>query len=537
MVFAAVSCGGDRTVGGTTSLIISGDPSADNDLHGITPFVESNVDSCFVSVNKKENDNVELLAIEDDTHIFEGWYMDDSLLISKDILAIVNLGATQYKDYIKDNTVTIRARFIEGVKVEFDLDGGSAPELVTKYDTSESDIELPMDGVNRHGYAFLGWKDSDGNIINAIPAGTKGRVTLTAEWIRSIGEHLIGRTWTVKSGMPFIEDRVPMEGMKSSLAIKFVDGERAMVYAEFDGEYVDMGCLYTQLIHNYDRMNVIRERAGDSFSLNRYNEWDYTAPRYNSGIGFSYEIENDKIYLYLTSEDEGYSYYIDNYFSWAIYALRYDGEFNIFFCSYTCEFDEKAFDKYLLMYDGMKPPRADRKLIYTDEYKCTDVTQIWESIYKECNMNIDEIGNKVLITEDDIVCYLSNSNMLSPAFALHLDDDGQKVYQLDSLIAIRNHLFATPFIVNTDYGYRTYFFSALDGMAYEFSATLENGDTVNVYYFISITDGSMITFFNETTKEFLDAMYEFCSVRATDSTWAESNYWIFRDYDFEDEPS
>lgn len=527
----AVACSQVTGDGDGTGIIIGGV----SDLpEKIATKVVSNVESCSVNVLDKGDGNLELLAIEDETYIFEGWYLDDDKIISDDILTMINVNNAEFKDFIKGNTLAVEARFALCARVDFDLNGGSASGLKTKFNTSDDDAALPFDEVRRNGYILLGWEDGDGNRYSSLPKGMTGRVNLKAMWAKDMEGSIFGSVRTVSAAVPFGNAPAPMQGISSTFVVDFKNKESVYVYALLGGEYVDMSILYTQFIHNFDRMNEVRYSGSDSSEKNRYNNWNMSAPRYDSGVGFKCEIDQNNIFIYLTSADPKYKGYIENYFSRPIYTFRYNEFGEIYLLTYgnpDGDDIDDVFYMYYMLFEGMLPKTVSYDINYTDNtYKCSEITDVWEASFKPCDMNIDEIGNKILVTKEGSLCYLANSNMLSPAFTPTADENGERMYELSSVVSIRNHLAGTPFIVNTSEGYKVFFFSALNGMAYDLSFTDENGDRIGVYYFVEMTDGSMITLFNAAKKEFLEALYEFEYTHGTSSVWASENFWTFHDY-------
>lgn len=220
-----------------TGVIIGG---VSNSPEKIAANVVSNVESCSVSVLDKGDGNLELLAIEDETYIFEGWYLDNEKIISDDILTMINVNNAEFKDFIKGNTLAVEARFTLCAKVDFDLNGGSASGLKTKFNTSDDDAELPFDEVRRNGYILLGWDDGDGNRYSSLPKGMTGRVSLKAAWAKDMAGSIFGSVWTVSAAVPFGNAPAPMQGISSTFVVDYANKESVNVYAALGGEYVDM---------------------------------------------------------------------------------------------------------------------------------------------------------------------------------------------------------------------------------------------------------------------------------------------------------
>ena len=531
VLVAMLSCT-DGEPQSNTGVIIDGD-STQNTVNGIIPNVTSNVSSCLVNYTNKGNGNIEVVAIEDEGHIFTGWYLDDVLLISKKPLDIVNLKTTAYGDYVKNGTLTITARFAEAVSVSFDLDGGTATDIKTKYDTSTDGATLPSDEVSKFGYTLVGWRDDEGNILSSIPEGTKGSIHLTAVWVKKIDESIVNTVLSVDVDVTSMESFAPMGDIISSLVIHFTEGKCVKVYSNIGGSYVDVGNLYTQYIHNLDRLSEIRYRESDSSKEALYNIWDHTAPRYDNGISFRYEISGTDIFIYLESYDDRYNGYIEKYFSWPIYTLQYDGE-NMHFLPYKYPYEdsllENAFEMYLNLFEGGKPQSTQNHISYSEQkHLCKNISTEWNEMYSECVMDIEQIGNKVLVQQDGTVSYISNSNFLSPNLREKNEND-KKIYKLDSVTSIRDHICASPFIVNTDNGYRVYFFSALNGCVFELALKLNSEEKLHLYYFSDSPTEAQIVFVDESTGERIAPMYVFENVYSTKSDWANDNYWGFNDY-------
>lgn len=69
--------------------------------------------------------------------------------------------------------------------IEYNLDGGEADGLVTEYTSENGDIVLPT--PYKDGHDFIGWKTSDGAIIEnvTIPAGSTGNRKYEALWFKN----------------------------------------------------------------------------------------------------------------------------------------------------------------------------------------------------------------------------------------------------------------------------------------------------------------------------------------------------------------
>jgi hypothetical protein len=102
--------------------------------------------------------------------------------------------------------------------VEFDAANGNmtsaAPSI---YDTEEGIATLPT--VEREGFIFLGW-ELNGKLVQFVPAGTKGQLTLVAKW-REIA--LVVDGTTEEGHYATLADA--LKAAKDGDIIKLVDGE------------------------------------------------------------------------------------------------------------------------------------------------------------------------------------------------------------------------------------------------------------------------------------------------------------------------
>ena len=107
--------------------------------------------------------------------------------------------ATQVKKI--ENIDHIVELYAHWKKIEYTIQFKSdlVPENAIKYTTKEGKI-LPVPTLD--GYTFAGWTDFDGNTYTQIKPGTKGDITLYANWISDRN-----RAWAKKDyGKPFIYD-------------------------------------------------------------------------------------------------------------------------------------------------------------------------------------------------------------------------------------------------------------------------------------------------------------------------------------------
>ena len=73
----------------------------------------------------------------------------------------------------------------EEYTITYVLDGGTLPDdVIKKYKKPDANITLPK--PQKRGYDFVGWKDSDGNFVTSLAAGTTGNKTFTAVWMEVV---------------------------------------------------------------------------------------------------------------------------------------------------------------------------------------------------------------------------------------------------------------------------------------------------------------------------------------------------------------
>lgn len=134
-----------------------------------------------------EGKSLYLQNISVDGYTFLGWYDG------------AGDNATQVKKI--ENIDHIVELYAHWKKIEYTIQFKSdlVPENAIKYTTKEGKI-LPVPTLD--GYTFAGWTDFDGNTYTQIKPGTKGDITLYANWISDRN-----RAWAKKDyGKPFIYD-------------------------------------------------------------------------------------------------------------------------------------------------------------------------------------------------------------------------------------------------------------------------------------------------------------------------------------------
>lgn len=134
-----------------------------------------------------EGENLHLDDIELDGYKFLGWY-DGSGNDAQKVTKITNA----------DHKVTLYAHW-EKIEYTINFSSDLAPEDSIHYTTREGKI-LPIPTLA--GYTFAGWTDFDGNKYTQIKPGTKGDITLYANWISDRN-----KAWAKKDyGKPIIYD-------------------------------------------------------------------------------------------------------------------------------------------------------------------------------------------------------------------------------------------------------------------------------------------------------------------------------------------
>ena len=135
----------------------------------------------------QEGATVYLEDLEVDGYQFLGWY-DGAGTNAEQVKKIVNA----------DHSISLYAHWS---KIEYTIQFKSdlVPEDSITYTTKEGKI-LPTPTLD--GYSFVGWTDFDGNIYTRIVPGTKGDITLYANWISDRN-----KAWAKKKyGDPIVYD-------------------------------------------------------------------------------------------------------------------------------------------------------------------------------------------------------------------------------------------------------------------------------------------------------------------------------------------
>lgn len=104
-------------------------------------------------------------------YTFEGWYFENDLVTEDTILK---------RNY--NHELTAKWRAID-YSINYSLNGGTANDLITKYNIESNTFTLPE--PTRNGYTFLGWTGSNGATPNkyiTISKGSTGDKSYTANW-------------------------------------------------------------------------------------------------------------------------------------------------------------------------------------------------------------------------------------------------------------------------------------------------------------------------------------------------------------------
>ncbi len=175
------------------TVLVAQEPIYQN-MYEIKYYIANGDD--YIAKQKIENNNPASLAegksvylknIAVDGYMFLGWYDG------------AGDNATQIKKIEKiDHPIELYAHW---KKIEYTIQFKSdlVPENAIKYTTREGKI-LPIPTLD--GYTFAGWTDFDGNTYTQIKPGTKGDITLYANWISDRN-----RAWAKKDyGKPVVYD-------------------------------------------------------------------------------------------------------------------------------------------------------------------------------------------------------------------------------------------------------------------------------------------------------------------------------------------
>ncbi len=175
------------------TVLVAQEPIYQN-MYEIKYYIDNGDD--YIAKQKIENKNPASLAegkslylqnISVDGYMFLGWY-DGAGDNATQVKKIENI----------DHPMELYAHW---KKIEYTIQFKSdlVPENAIKYTTKEGKI-LPVPTLD--GYTFAGWTDFDGNTYTQIKPGTKGDITLYANWISDRN-----RAWAKKNyGKPFIYD-------------------------------------------------------------------------------------------------------------------------------------------------------------------------------------------------------------------------------------------------------------------------------------------------------------------------------------------
>lgn len=175
------------------TVLVAQEPIYQN-MYEIKYYIDNGDD--YIAKQKIENKNPASLAegkslylqnISVDGYMFLGWY-DGAGDNATQVKKIENI----------DHPMELYAHW---KKIEYTIQFKSdlVPENAIKYTTKEGKI-LPVPTLD--GYTFAGWTDFDGNTYTQIKPGTKGDITLYANWISDRN-----RAWAKKDyGQPFVYD-------------------------------------------------------------------------------------------------------------------------------------------------------------------------------------------------------------------------------------------------------------------------------------------------------------------------------------------
>lgn len=117
-----------------------------------------------------ESETVTLAAPEKiNGYDFVGWYDGDRLVTE------IAQGST--------GNITLTAKWAATrYDISYDLGGGVNADNPSSYTIESPSIVFAVPAVNKAGYAFVGWYDSDGARVDGIEQGTTGNLALTARW-------------------------------------------------------------------------------------------------------------------------------------------------------------------------------------------------------------------------------------------------------------------------------------------------------------------------------------------------------------------
>ena len=109
-------------------------------------------------------------------YVFKGWStVKDGSVVYRDEQEILNLSA------VSGATLTLYAKW-EAVKYDIVYNGTAGVANKNPASYTIADTPYVFEDLERIGYTFNGWYDSEGNRVTSIPENTIGKITLTARW-------------------------------------------------------------------------------------------------------------------------------------------------------------------------------------------------------------------------------------------------------------------------------------------------------------------------------------------------------------------
>lgn len=131
-------------------------------------------------------DGLQLANIKCDGYIFEGWY--DGEGANATLVKEISAGETGNRELYAHWTVR---------EYTINFDSPLAPVDSITYKVNEG---ATLTNPEWFGYSFMGWTDEDNNLVDSIPKGTTGNITLQANWtsqrnltrpVKKLGEPII----------------------------------------------------------------------------------------------------------------------------------------------------------------------------------------------------------------------------------------------------------------------------------------------------------------------------------------------------------
>ena len=131
-------------------------------------------------------DGLQLANIKCDGYIFEGWY--DGEGANATLVKEISAGETGNRELYAHWTVR---------EYTINFDSPLAPVDSITYKVNEG---ATLTNPEWFGYNFMGWTDEDNNLVDSIPKGTTGNLTLKANWtskrnqtrpVKKLGEPII----------------------------------------------------------------------------------------------------------------------------------------------------------------------------------------------------------------------------------------------------------------------------------------------------------------------------------------------------------